>query len=394
MKSFSRAHKQTTMVMQETFMQLLEEHETDHPAHQEGALDETSRVMDGFEQSLMRLLHGQALHPYLFIEGDAIASLKILPSASVDTVITSPPYWQQREYTNPDCIGGEPSVESYVQSLLDVFSEVHRVLKKTGSFWLNIGDTYRDKNLCAIPWRVAIALQDTQGWILRNDVVWNKLKGAPDNTKDKLRNVHEFVFHFVKQKNYYYNDLAVRNKPRLPTIQNGKVVTATGVSGINYRRQIQRSSALNDKEKAEALLTLEDTLHKVASGEMPDFRMIIRGQQRTTHSDSIKVSGRASEIAKKGFCILPYDKQGTKYDDVWEIIPEDEWRTDSHCAPFPEELCAIPIEATCPPGGVVLDPFCGTGTSILSAVKRQRKGIGLDISRQYIETSKSRLKMW
>jgi len=265
------------------------------------------------------------------------------------------------------------------------------VLKPTGSFWLNLGDTYRDKNLCGVPWRVAIALQDRQQWILRNDIVWNKLKGAPDNTKDKLRNVHEFVFHFVKRKDYYYNDLAVRNKPRLPTIQEGKVVTATGVSGINYKRQIQRSTVLTEAEKGAALRTLDETLEKIRVGKLHDFRMIIRVQQRTTHSDSTKVSGRAAEIEKKGFCILPYDTNGTKLDDVWEIIPEDEWRKDSHFAPFPEDLCLIPIEATCPPGGMVLDPFAGTGTAIYAAVKRQRRGIGIDINRQYLETAVSRL---
>ena len=373
-------------------MQLLTSQE---PSETSFARRNTEQILDTHteaDQSIRDFLGRKYSCPYLLVEGDAGAILGLFPSSCIDMVITSPPYWNQRDYAGDSSIGEEPSVQEYIKALLRIFSEVKRVLKPQGSFWLNIGDTYRDKNLCGVPWRVAITLQDTQGWILRNDVVWNKMKGAPDNTKDKLRNIHEFVFHFVKSRDYYYDDAAVRNAPRLPSIQNGKVVTATGVSGINYRRQIQRSHALSENEKAEALQALEQTLRRIAAGELHDFRMVIRGQQRTTHSDSTKVSGRAAELAKRGFYILPYDKEGTKLDDVWEIIPEDKWRKDSHCAPFPEELCAIPIEATCPKGGIVLDPFAGTGTAILAAVNRQRRGIGIDISPEYVNTAVSRLK--
>lgn len=338
------------------------------------------------------LLADQSPRAYALIEADARSALRAMPAACVDMVITSPPYWQQREYAHPASIGRESSARDYIDALLTVFAEVRRVLTPSGSFWLNLGDSYREKGLCGIPWRVAIALQDSQEWILRNDVVWHKLKGAPDNTKDKLRNLHEYVFHLVKQKSYYYDDVAVRNAPRPPSIRDGRVVTATGVSGIKYRRQIQRSAALSDDEKTAALAALEETLRRIAAGELHDFRMIIRGQQRTTHSDAASVSGRAAELAKRGFYILPYDTQGTKLGDVWEIIPEDQWRTDTHFAPFPEELCAIPIEATCPEGGIVLDPFAGTGTAVMAAARRNRKGIGIDISHEYLETAAARLR--
>lgn len=329
--------------------------------------------------------------PYLLMEGDARICLQRLPVNSVDMVVTSPPYWRQREYAHINSIGGEASIQEYVASLLCIFAEVKRVLKPTGSLWLNLGDVYEDKNLCGIPWRVAIALQDSQRWILRNDIVWNKLKGSPDNAKDKLRNIHEYVFHFVKQKNYYYDVESVRKNPGTTTIRNGSVVTATGVSGVNYRRQIQRSTALSEEEKTSALQALETTLQKVVVGELFDFRMLIRGQQRATHSDSSKVSGRAMELEKRGYCILPYDKRGSKPGSVWEIIPEDKWRTDSHCAPFPEELWVMPIKMTCPPNGIVLDPFAGTCTAVLAAVNLHRRAIGIDISREYLDTALVRL---
>jgi len=238
---------------------------------------------------------------------------------------------------------------------------------------------------------VALSLQDQQGWILRNAVVWNKLKGSPDNAKDKLRNVHEYFFHFVQQKTYYYDVASIRNTPRSASVRTGSIVTATGVSGINYRRQIERSVELKEHEKQAALQALDETLHKVAAGQLYDFRMVIRGQQRATHSNSTIVSGRAAELQRKGFYILPYHEKGSKPGDVWDIILEDSWREDSHYAPFPLELCLIPIKATCPPGGIVLDPFAGTGTVVVAAISLGRRGIGIDISREYLESGVARL---
>jgi len=360
----------------------------------ENSLD-PALIVTSEAQVLNTFLQPAATQPYLLLEGDALHRLSQLPSEAVDTVITSPPYWGQREYgvthSRGTEIGGEATLDYYIQVLARVFQEIKRVLKPTGSLWLNIGDSYADKKLLSIPWRLAIHLQDAQGWVLRNDVVWNKMKGAPDNSKDKLRNAHEFVFHFVQQKKYYYDVDAIRNTAKSSTVRDGVVLTATGVSGINYRRQIARSPDLSDAEKANALATLEATLQKVARGELSDFRMIIRGRQRATHSESPNVSGRAAELLKKGFCILPYDPAGSKPGDVWDIVPEDTWRTDSHCAPFPLQLCILPIKATCPPGGIVLDPFVGTGTVPLAAQRLQRRAIGIDLYPEYLELARQRL---
>jgi site-specific DNA-methyltransferase (adenine-specific) len=110
-----------------------------------------------------------------------------------------------------------------------------------------------------------------------------------------------------------------------------------------------------------------------------------------THSDVTEVSGRAKEIEKRGFCILPYHANGSKPGDVWQIIPEDKWRLDSHCAVFPEELCRVPILATCPDDGVLLDPFAGTGTAIKVAADYGRSAIGVDTSSEYLEVARARL---
>ncbi len=306
--------------------------------------------------------------------------------------MTSPPYWGHRQYAATG-IGLEKDFRDYVEHLVTICAELKRIVKDAGSFWLNIGDSYEEKRLLGMPWRVALALTDGQGWLLRNDVIWNKVKGGPDNAKDKLRNVYEHVFHFVKQKSYYYDVDAIRSNPKTSRVLNGSVVSATGVSGVRYRRQIELSTELGDEEKQKAFAALEAILQEIIDGKLADFRMIIRGQQRATHSDSESVSGRARELREKGFYFMKYHPNGSKPSDVWDILPEDTQKRETHFAPYPEDLCKIPILATCPEGGVVLDPFCGTGTTNLVAFQLGRKSIGIDLADQYIELAKSRCRL-
>lgn len=160
-------------------------------------------------------------------------------------------------------------------------------------------------------------LIDEQGWLLRNDVIWHKIKGGLATTRDRLRNVHEYLFHFVKIANGYYYDIdAIRHRPRSARIVDRVVVSATGVRGVRYRRQIELSTALNEQEKAHALRELDRMLEQLQTGAIADFRMIIRGQQRPTHSDSTKVSGRARELQERGFYVLVYHPNGSKPGDV------------------------------------------------------------------------------
>jgi len=326
----------------------------------------------------------------LFLQGDALKILGSCPDGIFDFAMTSPPYWGKREYGNGG-IGLEGGYNDFISHLLDVFGEVKRVLKDSGSFWLNIGDSYLGKRLLGIPWRVAIRMMDDQGWILRNNVVWNKVKGGPDNSLDKLRNVHEDVFHFVKQpQGYYYNADAVRSAPKKTKVVNGSVVSATGVSGVRYKRQIELSTALTETEKSAAMRDLKQMLGAIQRGDIADFRMIIRGQQRTTHSASTRVSGRAKELRDKGYYFLRYHPNGSKPSDVWDILPEDTQKRVAHFAPYPEDLCKIPILATCPPDGLALDPFCGTGTTMYVASRLARKSVGIDLASEYLEIAQRR----
>lgn len=321
----------------------------------------------------------------LFLSGDALTVLASLPSESIDFVMTSPPYWNKRRYEGGG-IGLESTPEEYIAKFLEISQQVSRVLKPTGSFWLNLGDSYLQKQLLGIPWRIAIRMCDFQGWILRSQVVWNKVKGSPDNTVDKLRNVHEPIFHFVKSGSYFFDADAIRSTPKQARVINGAVISATGVTGIRYKRQIELSTDLTPTEKERALKALSDVLNDIQLGRLADFRMVIRRQQRTTHSDCEVLSGRAKELRDKGFYFLKYHPKGAKPGDVWDIIPEDTQGRIEHFAPYPENLCKLPLLATCPIDGIALDPFCGTGTTNLAAYRLRRKSVGIDISEKYLET--------
>lgn len=365
------------------------EHKIDSPLKHVNSGVFDAIVSENFKQSFAAHQSSNS-HSPLLLNGDAASVLRDLPGESVDFVMTSPPYWGKREYESGG-IGLEDDYRDFVKQLLCVFAEVKRVLKPEGSFWLNLGDSYNGKGLVGVPWRVAFELTDNQGWILRNSVIWNKLKGGMDNSTDRLGNVHENVFHFVKKaKGYFYDADAIRSKPRESKVVNGAIVSATGVSGVRYKRQLELSTVLSSAEKTAGLVALERMLADIGAGRAADFRMIIRGQQRATHSDSEKVSGRAKELRDKGFYFLKYHPKGSKPTDVWDILPEDTQRRESHFAPYPIDLCYLPLLATCPEGGTVLDPFCGIGTTLLAARNLGRKSIGIDISRRYLELTQER----
>lgn len=327
----------------------------------------------------------------LFICGDSLDVLKEIPSESIDCVITSPPYYMKREYLGGG-IGLERTYTEYIDNLLKIIKEVYRILKPTGSFWLNIGDSYKNKQLLNIPYRVAIRMQDEQKWILRNTVIWDKMKGAMSQSKDNLGNEYEPFFHFVKQKSgYYYDSDSVRNKPREAKVENGAVVSATGVSGVRYRRKIELSTELTEEQRQAAFEALDGVLDRIKKGKLSDFRMVIKGaNQRVTNGNTTNLSGRAKELEEKGFYFLLYNPKGSMISDVWQIIPEDTQGRKLHFAPYPEDLIKVPVKLTCPENGIVLDPFAGTGTTNYVAQIANRKSIGIDMSKEYLAAAKNR----
>lgn len=339
-------------------------------------------------QDVGKYIRGFSNFP-LIIQGDSLNILKSMPDECIDCVVTSPPYWGKRQYDNGG-IGQETDYAEYIDSLMDIINEIHRVLKSTGVFWLNIGDTYQNKHLLGIPWRVALRMIDC-GWILRNDVIWYKHKGGMCAAKDRFGLVYEDFFFFAKSEKYYFDADSIRLTPPSTIQRDNKIISATGVSGIKYRKQIKNSQDLTEKEKTAALEALDNVIKRMQAGDISDFRMVIRNQQRTTHSNSIKVSGRAKELQEKGFYFLFYHPSGAMPGNVWEITPEDTQGRKSHYAPYPEELCYMPIKSSCPEGGIVLDPFSGTGTTVKVAYELGLKSIGIDLSDEYNQLALSRI---
>src|SRR5665647_2316020 len=145
------------------------------------------------------------------IHGNTLSVLNTLPSESIDCVITSPPYWGLRDYGVDSQLGLEPTFNEYITNLQTIFDEVYRVLKKTGTCWVDIGDTYASngngsiptKSLCNIPFRFAISMTDN-GWIQRNTIIWHKPSCMPSSAKDRFTVDFEYVFFFTKNKKYYF----------------------------------------------------------------------------------------------------------------------------------------------------------------------------------------------
>jgi site-specific DNA-methyltransferase (adenine-specific) len=196
------------------------------------------------------------LRESMILEGDALHALRVLPSNSVQCVVTSPPYWGLRDYGIEGQIGLEPTLPQFINQLVSVFREVRRVLRDDGTLWLNIGDGYtsgnrgyratdkknparamnirpdtpeglKSKDLQGIPWRLAFALQD-DGWYLRSDIVWHKPNAMPESVKDRPTRAHEYLFMLTKSEKYYYDHESVKEVG-----MNGKSRNRRSVWDIN-----------------------------------------------------------------------------------------------------------------------------------------------------------------
>lgn len=294
--------------------------------------------------------------------GDSLEVLKKLPSEFVQTVITSPPYWQLRDYQVNGQIGLEETIFEYVSKLINVFNEVYRVLKKDGTLWLNLGDTYnssikgkggksnkqlrnkgsrfdisrkfksnlKKKELCGIPWRIAFALQDA-GWYLRQDIIWHKPNSMPESVKDRPTKSHEYLFLMSKSEKYYYDWEAIKEKASLDT---------------HARYAKGRSNN-----------------HKYSNGG-PGNQTINKSTLRQ---------------------IVEYRNKRS----VWLISTQA--FSELHFATFPEKLVEPCILAGSKKKDIILDPFSGSCTVAIVAQKAGRNWIMIDLNKDYCEMGKNRI---
>jgi site-specific DNA-methyltransferase (cytosine-N4-specific) len=297
--------------------------------------------------------------------GDSLAVLRELPGQSVDCCVTSPPYFGLRDYGEEGQYGLEASPAEYVETMRILFSEVRRVLADDGTLWLNIGDSYStkggnltagvtgkdhgkayadlrgragersglpDKNMLGIPWRTAFALQD-DGWILRNDVIWSKPNAMPESVTDRLSTRHEHLFLLSKSQRYWFDLEPIREPLKHPDAADG---TRTFGGKTNGAGKVGSS-------------------HRIAGG-MPN------------------VWDKSADELK-----------GRNPGDVW-TVPTQPF-SEAHFAVMPQDLARRAVVAGCKPGGVVIDPFSGSGTTGLIAGQTGRRYVGIDLNRGYLDLS-------
>jgi DNA modification methylase len=318
----------------------------------------------------------------MIICGDALTELRKLPDESVNCCVSSPPYWGLRNYNVEGQLGLERTPEEYVAKLVEVFREVRRVLRKDGTCWLNLGDSYwggkgqsghanpeyqaarveagesfsrvaahvggqgktrpsdgthpviKPKDLVGIPWRVAFALQ-ADGWWLRQDIIWAKPNPMPESVRDRCTKAHEYIFLLTKSAKYYYNAEAVKEPNVAGSLEHHLKYNAPDKrNGWPYAQKDKRYSA-----------------------------------------------GGLSNRFK--------DCGGRNLRSVWTITTKP--FREAHFATFPPEIPELCIKAGCPKGGVVLDPFFGAGTTGLVAMRLGREFIGMELNEKYCEMARKRI---
>lgn len=284
------------------------------------------------------------------IIGDALERLRELPDEIADVCVTSPPYYGLRDYGVDGQVGLEKTPEEYIDRLVQIFREVRRTLKKDGTLWIVIADSYagsgrgiskktgiKNKDLIGIPWMLAFALR-TDGWYLRSDIIWNKPNVMPESVKDRCTKCYEHVFMLAKSKTYHFDSEAIL----VPAHYDGRKET------IN-----KGSSKYADK---------------IVPGKTPQSQhMAGKPHQRWRFKDGKPVKNRR---------------------DVWTVSTRP--YKGAHFATFPPELIEPCILAGSRPGGTVLDPFIGSGTTAEVAHRLGRECIGIELNPDYEEFIRQR----
>jgi len=328
--------------------------------------------------------------------GDSVDLLKLIPDDSVDLVITSPPYFQQREYDGGG-VGNEKKPEDYISALMKIFRECVRVIKPTGSIVFNVGDKYEDSSLLLMPYRFAIAATEQCGVTLVNNVTWVKSNPTPRQFKRRLVSSTEPFFHFVKSQNYkYFMDEFLKPADEPKPNGNGNGNGAGENVGKKYFLLIEQSK-LAPKQKEMARTALEEVIEEVRNSEIQGFRMKIRG----IHSEPFggQDGGRKIQLDKNGFTIIRIYGNPLKKDVI--ATPVESLKNCPHPAIYPVKIVDEFIKLLTQKGDVVLDPFVGSGSTAVAAFQNERAYIGFDISEEYclyaqkrISSIKHQLSLW
>lgn len=346
------------------------------PTHQGGDL-----------QSVPRSANAARLPRNTILIGDVRERLAELPDASVDTVITSPPYFGVRDYGHEQQLGAEPDVEGWVNGLRDIARDLARVLRPAGSLWLNLGDSYSrrhaegaaPKSLLLGPARVALALV-RDGWILRNEVIWAKTNPMPSSVGDRLTTTHELIYFFTRSPRYYFNLDPVR-QPLVSDKRESGGTPRSSYPPAGIGAASRKGWTLNDNRGLSRLKASGLSGHPL--GKNPgDVWTLPTAGFRGGHFAAYPLS-----LAERPLLATTPERVCTNCGEPWHRALE---RRDGRL------LAVGNLEPTCMCGadsapGVVLDPFTGTGTTALAAEKHGRDWIGIELNPEYAEMAEQRL---
>lgn len=284
-------------------------------------------------RSIIPYWQSQDIDTIKLYNGDCLDILKKMSVDSIQCVVTSPPYYGLREYTNYSSeIGAEQTPEEYVKKLVQVFQSIYQVLRKDGTVWLNLGDSYSDDgNIYGIPWRVAFALQKS-GWILRQDIIWHKPNAMTESVKNRCTKIHEYIFLLTKQSEYYYDSKSIKVNLSSP---------------IHYPGNKKRNAG----KKCQSF----------------DGSSIWQDPKRLWGSDD-----------------------GKNKRSVWTVTTSN--YEGAHFATFPQKLIEPCILAGSRENDIILDPFMGSGTTAITAISHKRKVWGIELNTEYIELQKKRIE--
>lgn len=319
---------------------------------------------------------------------DALELLKLMPSNSVNCIVTSPPYWGLRDYGTAGQMGMENTLNGFIKGMVTLFREARRVLRADGVMWLNMGDCYatsangrsaantkalgnndrtfrdkpfsttgnglKNKDLVGQPWRLAFALQD-DGWYLRSDCIWHKPNPMPASVKDRPTTSHEYVFLMTKSERYYFDATPMKTPVKPHSIKRqGRAVSGT---------------------------------HKNAHGAPGQTPHSMNRARPNSKQDSLGKRTYTGFNERYGSQVVPMAHPRT----VW-TIPTAQTK-EAHFATFPADLIRPLIAAGCPENGIVYDPFMGSGTTALVARALDRNYIGSELNPEYIDIARKRLRM-
>jgi len=316
--------------------------------------------------------------------GDCIGVLRNLPSDSVDLVVTSPPYFQQREYAGGDGIGNEKTVEKYIDNIVAVFQECVRVVKPTGTIVFNLGDKYVNGNLLLVPYRFALAVQRLRTVKLINELTWVKINPTPKQDPRKLISSTEPFFIFAKSNDYYFNReafLEYRDK-----YCNGNRKSSGNDIGKKYYELIG-NSGLSAEQKKLAVNELEEAITDVKMGKIESFRMKIKGIHALPYGG--QAGGRLTQIETKGFTIIKIYGNTIRRDVIESTV--ESIKGNIHPAVYPEFIVQEIIKLLTKEQDVVLDPFLGSGTTAVVAKRLKRNFIGIEIHPEYVDFATRRI---